>query len=265
MERLARLVMHHRRIVSAVWLVLFLGGMFSASALSDRLSLDFSLPGQPGDDAEQQLIETYGVSTFDTYVAVVTVPEGETVQDNQDAITQIFDTAATAVREDPTLTAIQDMPMRVVTFASTGDEGFITEDGRTTFALMQAPIPIAFGPYVEVPLRPSAHRGGRGSRVREWPDVIRSARGWRRHGGSERPGRDAVRRGRRTAGLDLRVRVVPGPASDADRGGVDPDDLHARPTPDDVQRCERHRAVPHRLDRARGCDRLLAAPRLAMA
>ena len=29
MERLARLVMHHRRIVSAVWLVLFIGGLFS--------------------------------------------------------------------------------------------------------------------------------------------------------------------------------------------------------------------------------------------
>ena len=49
MERLARLVMHHRRIVSAFWVVLFLAGMAAASNLSDRLSLDFSLPGQPGD------------------------------------------------------------------------------------------------------------------------------------------------------------------------------------------------------------------------
>jgi len=78
--------MHHRRIISAFWALMFLGGMFSASQLSDRLSLDFSLPGQPGDDAEQQLIQTYGVSTFDTYVAVVTVPEGETVEANQDAV-----------------------------------------------------------------------------------------------------------------------------------------------------------------------------------
>ena len=30
--------------------------------------------------AEQQLIETFGVSTFDTYVAVVTVPDGESVE-----------------------------------------------------------------------------------------------------------------------------------------------------------------------------------------
>ncbi len=131
MERFARLVMRHRRIVSAVWVVLFLGGLFSAGQLSDRLSLDFSLPGQPGDDAEQQLIETYGVSTFDTYVAVVTVPAGETVEENQDAVAQVFDAAVAGVR---------DVQLRVVTFESTGDEGFITDDGRTTFALVQAPI-----------------------------------------------------------------------------------------------------------------------------
>lgn len=146
MERLARLVMRRRRIVSAMWVVLFLGGLFSAGQLSDRLSLDFSLPGQPGDDAEQRLLETYGVSTFDTYVATVTVPEGETVQENQDAIAEIFDTAAQAVTS---------VPLRVVTLAGTGDEGFITDDGRTTFALIQAPVPVAFGPYIEVPFEPA--------------------------------------------------------------------------------------------------------------
>ena len=155
MERLARLVMHHRRIVSAVWLLLFLSGLFSAGQLSDRLSLDFSLPGQPGDDAEVQLIETYGVSTFDTYVAIVTVPEGETVQENQDAIAEVFDAAVTAVEGDDALTAVQEVQLRAVTFASTGDEGFITDDGRTTFALLQAPIPVTFGPYIEVPLEPA--------------------------------------------------------------------------------------------------------------
>ncbi|WP_248582847.1 MMPL family transporter [Nocardioides sp. InS609-2] len=146
MERFARLVMRHRRIVSAVWVVLFLGGLFSAGQLSDRLSLDFSLPGQPGDDAEQQLIETYGVSTFDTYVAVVTVPAGETVEENQDAVAQVFDAAVAGVR---------DVELRVITFESTGDEGFITDDGRTTFALLQAPIPVTFGPYIEEPLEPA--------------------------------------------------------------------------------------------------------------
>jgi putative drug exporter of the RND superfamily len=127
-------------------MVLFLGGLFSAGQLSDRLSLDFSLPGQPGDDAEQRLIQTYGVSTFDTYVAIVTVPEGETVEENQDAVAEVFDAAVAGVTS---------VDLRVVTFATTGDEEFITDDGRTTFALVQAPIPVTFGPYIEEPLEPA--------------------------------------------------------------------------------------------------------------
>ena len=146
MERLARLVMHHRRIVSAVWVALFLGGIFSVSPLSDRWSLDFSLPGQPGDNAEQQLIDTYGVSTFDTYIAVVTVPEGQSVLQDKSSVAKVFSTAAAAVT---------DVPLRIVDFASTGDNGFITDDGRTTYALIQAPVPAKFGPYVEVSLDPA--------------------------------------------------------------------------------------------------------------
>ena len=145
--------MHHRRIISAFWAVLFLGGMFSASQLSDRLSLDFSLPGQPGDDAEQQLIETYGVSTFDTYVAVVTVPDGETVEENQDAVAEVIATATAAVT---------DVQLRVVDFANTGDAGFVTDDGRTTYALIQAPIPVTFGPYIEEQLDPALEQAAEG-------------------------------------------------------------------------------------------------------
>jgi RND superfamily putative drug exporter len=151
-ERLARLVMHHRRIVSAVWAVLFLGGLVSSSQLSDRWTFDFSLPGQPGDNAEQKLIDTYGVSTFDTYVAVVTVPEGQTVQENKAAAAQIFATATAAV---------PDTQLRLVDFASTGDPGFVTDDGRTTYALIQAPVPSALGPYVEVQLDPALEKAAR--------------------------------------------------------------------------------------------------------
>ncbi|MEP7115310.1 MAG: MMPL family transporter [Ilumatobacteraceae bacterium] len=146
MERLAHLVMHHRRIVSALWLALFIGGLLSANALNTRWTLDFSLPGQPGDQAEQQLIDKYGVSTYDTYIAVVTVPQGETVEANQSAVAGIFATAAGAV---------PDVQLRVVDLASTGDTGFVTDDGRTTYALIQAPVPVKFGPYVETQLDPA--------------------------------------------------------------------------------------------------------------
>src|SRR6476619_598387 len=118
-ERLAQLVMHHRRIVCAIWVVLFVAGMGAASGLSDRLSLDFSLPGQPGDTAENQMIDTYGTSSFDTFIAVVTVPEGQTVQQNADAVEGVFKTAADSTH-----------PIRMVDYASSGDNASTTDDGR---------------------------------------------------------------------------------------------------------------------------------------
>jgi putative drug exporter of the RND superfamily len=138
--------MHHRLVVSLVWLALFAGGIVAAGQLSDRLTIDFSLPGQPGDKAEQQLIDNYGASTFDTWVAVVTVPEGETVQAHQDEIAQIFETTSTSVPDTQT---------RLVDYASTGDEAFIADDGRTTYALIQGPIPTSFGPGIDAQMEPA--------------------------------------------------------------------------------------------------------------
>jgi putative drug exporter of the RND superfamily len=149
MERLARLVMHHRRIVSAVWLALFLGGIFAAGPLGHRWSLDFSLPGQPGDQAQQQLIDTYGVSTFDTYVAVVTVPDGQNVAAHRQAVADVFATGVAAV---------PDLKLRIVDLASTGNPGFVTQDGRSTYALIQAPVPVKVGPYIEAQLDPALAR-----------------------------------------------------------------------------------------------------------
>ena len=66
MEQFAEAVLRHRRIVVAVWLVLLVLGGGAAGQLSDRLTFDFSLPGQPGYQAEQQLETAYGVSSADT-------------------------------------------------------------------------------------------------------------------------------------------------------------------------------------------------------
>ena len=137
MERLARLVMRHRMIVSLFWLTTFILGGIAAGQLSDRLTLDFSLPGQPGQSAEDQLVKSYGASSFDTYVAVVTVPDGQTVAGSADAVNGVLEAAAAAV------------PGVLVTdYATTGDESFIAEDGLTTYALIQGPLPTSFGPGI---------------------------------------------------------------------------------------------------------------------
>lgn len=144
MERLARTVLRHRLIVTIFWVVMLVAGMGAAGNLGDRLTFDFSLPGQPGTEAELTLIETYGVSSFDTYVAVVTVPEGETVPGSSDAVAEVLQTATEAAPG-----------VAVTDFASTGDAGFLSDDGRTTFALIQGPLPAGFGPGIEAAIGPA--------------------------------------------------------------------------------------------------------------
>lgn len=149
MERLARLVMHHRRIVTAFWLLMFIGGVLSAGQLTNRWAFDFSLPGQAGDRAGQQVTEMYGVSAADTYVALVTVPPGQAVADQREAVEGVFGAAVAAV---------PDLTMRVVDSASAGDPGFITDDGRTAYALIQAPVPRSFGSDVETQFGPQLEK-----------------------------------------------------------------------------------------------------------
>ncbi|MBO1755275.1 MMPL family transporter [Allobranchiibius sp. CTAmp26] len=135
MDVLARWVIHHRLIVGLFWLVAFIGGAAAAGVVPGRLTTDFSLPGQPGDTAEKALIKQYGVSSFDTTVLTVTVPQGQTVQQQSAKIAQIFQ-AATRV---PTIPRA-----RVVDFATTGDQKFVVNGGRTTYALVQATPPTSF-------------------------------------------------------------------------------------------------------------------------
>ena len=143
METLARFVLRHRLVVGLTWLVLFGAGFVAAGPVSGRLSFDFSLPGQPGFQAEQQLIHTFGASTDDTLVPVLTVPDGSTVQQHAGDIAKVFDAVRTGLPQ-----------ARVVDLASTGDARFITNDGRSTFALVQGPRPKGFGPGLEPVLRP---------------------------------------------------------------------------------------------------------------
>ena len=143
MEQFAEAVLRHRRIVVAVWLVLLVLGGGAAGQLSDRLTFDFSLPGQPGYQAEQQLETAYGVSSADTLVPVLTVPEGQTVQERRADVAAVFDAVRTQLPQ-----------LRVVDLASTGDPSFVSGDGRSTYALVQGPLNAGFGPGSEQVLEP---------------------------------------------------------------------------------------------------------------
>src|SRR3954449_11269874 len=133
MDRLSSFVLTHRRWIFLFWLVMFVAGMVASSKVTDRLSYDFSLPGQQGYETEKKIIESYdGANAQVAYIPVVTVPEGKTVTGSAAEVQAVYD----ALRKIPTL--------RVVDYSQTKDKGFITDDGRTTFGLIYEPQPNGF-------------------------------------------------------------------------------------------------------------------------
>ncbi|MGH8894531.1 MAG: MMPL family transporter [Actinomycetes bacterium] len=126
MVRLTEFVLRHRKLVMLFWLVVLVVGGLSASRAAERLTLDFSLPGQPGYETETEILETYdnGGSNQPT-IAVVTVPEGTTVENEMDRITPVLEDVQRALPGT-----------RIVSYADTNDPVFLTDDGRTTYALV---------------------------------------------------------------------------------------------------------------------------------
>ena len=133
--RLARLVLRHRRVVIVAWLVLLVAGGMAAGQVSKRLSFDFSLPGQPGYETAAQIIHTYGNGgDSPPSIAVVSVPQGQSVAANK---TTIADAFAAVRRSQPEL--------RVVDLGVTGDSRFVTNNGDSTYALIFSPPAKGFG------------------------------------------------------------------------------------------------------------------------
>jgi RND superfamily putative drug exporter len=133
--RLARFVLAHRRLVVILWIVLLPAGIYGASHVSKRLSIDFSLPGQPGYETAKQIRHTYGNGgDTDPAVVLVTLPAGQTVSGDRAALARAFDHARAVVPG-----------ARVVDYGATGDPRFITGGGSATFALVFTPIEKTFG------------------------------------------------------------------------------------------------------------------------
>jgi putative drug exporter of the RND superfamily len=133
--RIAEFVLHHRRWVMLAWLVIFLAGGVAASKVSSRLSVDFSLPGQPGYETAQRLTEVYGANATlgFTSIGVLTPPAGHSATQETAAI----NTAANAI--------VHALPgSRVIDYSNTHDARFIGTNGRTTVALIFSPPPTSF-------------------------------------------------------------------------------------------------------------------------
>jgi RND superfamily putative drug exporter len=145
MTRLAEFVLRHRLLVVLFWVVMVPIGGYAASQTTDRLTLDFSLPGQPGYQTEKQILATFGNGGSNPpTIVTVTVPEGTTVDDQLPAITPVFDQIKAELPK-----------ARFVDYAETKNPVFLTDDKRTTFALVY---PTEFTSFTDVgpdvPIKP---------------------------------------------------------------------------------------------------------------
>jgi putative drug exporter of the RND superfamily len=129
---LTRWVLAHKRTVVISWLVLTVAGIAVASAATDALKPGYSVPGKEGWETNEAIAARYGDTGRDTppLVPVVTLPEGKTV-DTKGVRAEL------AVIDDRLREAVPGA--RIASFASTGDRTFVSEDGRTVFALAYPP------------------------------------------------------------------------------------------------------------------------------
>src|SRR5438067_2388213 len=125
---LTAFVLRHRRPIIGFWLIMIIAGGAAAGQVSQRLTTDFSLPGQPGYETAQKVTRAYGNGGQPPSILTVTVPARETVRANGERISAAFDRLRAADRQ-----------VRIVDYGDTRDPAFITSTGRTTYALMFAP------------------------------------------------------------------------------------------------------------------------------
>jgi putative drug exporter of the RND superfamily len=128
MTRWSRWVLAHRRSVAGFWLVVTIAGFATLRPAADALTQDFTVPGREGYETNREIADRYGNGgSIVPIVPVVALPEGTTV--DSPGVTEELDAALARVQE-----ALPDA--RLASYASTGDRAFVSENGRTTFALL---------------------------------------------------------------------------------------------------------------------------------
>jgi RND superfamily putative drug exporter len=124
MERLAYYVVHHRRIVIGVWMLLTAFGAFSAGQVANRWLEDFSIPGASGYEADQRAVAKLGNGELFPYVLVFRAEQDVTkVPGVETAIEKV---------------AAANPGSRVSSFFNTGDDVYVSDDRKVMFANVYA-------------------------------------------------------------------------------------------------------------------------------
>jgi RND superfamily putative drug exporter len=128
---LTRWVLAHKKTVVISWLVLTIAGIAAAGPASRALDQEFSVPEKEGWETNLAINEQYrGTGDAAPLIPVTTLPAGESV----DSPAVKADLKGVDARLQEALPG-----SRIASYASTGNEAFVSDDGRTTFALVYPP------------------------------------------------------------------------------------------------------------------------------
>jgi putative drug exporter of the RND superfamily len=131
--RIGSALLRRKAWIAGVWVAIFAGAALLVGPTLGATKPSVFASGRESFDANARILDTYGNGgTSAPIVPVVTLPKGRTVDSPgvRQELARAFDQLE---RRVPTV--------RVASYASTGDRGFVSPDGRTTYALVFSPPP----------------------------------------------------------------------------------------------------------------------------
>jgi RND superfamily putative drug exporter len=131
MNALTRFVLDRKRLVLGFWLAVTIAAFAAIGPAGSALSQQFNVPGREGFETNKELAAIYGSGgDVAPIVPVVTLPQGKTV--DSPGVGEQLEAALAKVEA-----ALPEA--RTASYVSTGDRAFVSDDGRTTFALVYIP------------------------------------------------------------------------------------------------------------------------------
>jgi RND superfamily putative drug exporter len=129
-SRFTRWVLRHRKLVVAFWVVMTVIGGMTSGAATKAMDQKFSVPGRESWETNVDIAERYNGTGGNALplIPIVTLAEGSTAQAVREELRGLEDRLAEALPGS-----------RVAGYGSTGDDAFVSEDGRTAFAIAYPP------------------------------------------------------------------------------------------------------------------------------
>lgn len=135
MRLISTFALKRRRLIFVFWLIALLAGGYASSHLSSRLGQNFDIPGTSSDKADAAIAARYGDGAAQSpLVVAVRLPTGMTANQPRLRASLLAGYSAAAAAA-----GVHGTAGRVVSYATTGNKGFVSADGRTTFGLIFSP------------------------------------------------------------------------------------------------------------------------------